>query len=192
MDLTPSFVAESADTYREIQPLFAVEREHVEILPGMFADGEFGWRDPEWVVQWYYRRFLGGYPDAERRAAEAAYDENTYEDVHSAISGAVSADDVAGKLDEVTAVRGVDVPVGTAFLAFLDPDRYIVCSEHEWEALRATGELETPYPDPPDAAAYESYLETCRTVADRCEVSLWQLYRALWTIGEVGDGQTET
>jgi hypothetical protein len=191
MDLTPSVVEESAETYRERQPLFAVEREHVEMLPGMFADGEFGWRDSEWVVQWYYRRFLGAYPDAERRAAEAAYDENTYEDVHEALQGATAAEGAVEKLDELTALDGVDASVGSAFLAFLHPERYIVCSEREWETLRTAGELDGPYPDPPAADTYESYVATCRAVADRCDASLWTLYRTLWTLGEVDDDRNE-
>jgi hypothetical protein len=191
MELNPSTVADRAETYREIQPLYAVEREHVEILPEMFADGEFGWRDPEWVVQWYYRRFLGAYPDAERRVAEDAYDENTYEDVHEALQGATEADDAVGKLESLTALDGVEVSVGSAFLAFLHPERYIVCSEREWEALRATGELDDPYPDPPAVDTYASYVATCRAVADRCDASLWTLYRALWTLGAVDDDRNE-
>ncbi|MEF8851911.1 MAG: hypothetical protein V5A44_00485 [Haloarculaceae archaeon] len=183
MDLTPSLVEDRAAAYREVQPLFAVEEEHVEILPEMLADGEFGWRDAEWVVQWFYRRFLGAFPDARRRAAEEAYDENTYEDVHAAVSGAVAADDATAKLDHLTALDGVDVPVASAFLAFLHPGRYLVCSEREWETLRAAGELDVPYPDPPAVSGYESYLATCRAVADRCDCSLWTLYRALWTLG---------
>lgn len=184
MDLTRSLVETKADAYGEVQPLFAVEAEHMEILPEMLAGGDFGWRDPEWVVQWYYRRFLGGYPDAERRAAEEAYDQNTYEDVHSAITGAVGADDAATKLDHLTALSGVDVPVGSAFLQFLHPDRYLVCSEREWETLRRAGELDASYSDPPSVDEYEAYLETCRAVAERCDCSLWTLYRSLWTLGE--------
>jgi hypothetical protein len=184
MDLTPSLVADSAEAYEDVQPLFAVEDEHVEILPGMFADGEFGWRDPEWVVQWYYRRFLGAYPGAKRRAAEDAYGENTYEDVHAAIGGAVEADETTAKLDHLTTLEGVDVSIASAFLAFLHPERYVVCSEPEWETLLAAGEIDAAYPDPPSVPEYESYLATCRAVADRCSCSLWTLYRALWTLGE--------
>jgi hypothetical protein len=184
MDLTPSLVEETAAAYEERQPLWAVEAEHVEMLPGLLGGGDFGWRDPEWVVQWYYRRLLGAYPDDRRRAAESAYGENDYEDVHAAVTGAAAADRTPEKLDRLTALRGVDVSVASAFLAFLHPERHLVCSEREWETLRAAGELDDPYPDPLSAAAYESYLATCRAVADRCDCSLWTLYRALWTLAE--------
>lgn len=183
MDLTPELVASRAAAYEEVQPLSAVEAEHAKILPGMLADGEFGWRDAEWVVQWYFRRFLGAYPDAERRAVEDAFNKNSYEAVRDALADAAATKNAAAKLDRLTQLTGVDVPVGSAFLQFLDPEAYIVCSAREWAPLQAAGELDGAYPDPLSIAAYERYLVTCRTVADRCDCSLGTLYRALWTLG---------
>jgi len=188
MDLTPALVARKADAYETVQPLYAVEAEHRETLPDALASGEFGWRDAEWVVQWYYRRYLGAYPDADRRAAEERYGENSYEAVHGAVADAVAADGTAAKLGSLTALSGVDVPVGSAFLAFLHPQRYLVASRREWETLRAAGELDAPYPDGPAIEDYERYLRTCRGVAQRCDCSLWTLSRALWTIGSERDG----
>ncbi len=183
MPLSTAAVDEGVDEYPSVQPLDAVEREHLELLPGTFADGDYGWRTAEWVVQWYYRRFLGGYPDDDRRAGEDAYDENGYEDVHDAVSAAVEAEATAAKLDALTALDGVDVPVATAFLAFAHPDRYVVVGEREWSVLREHDELDATYPDPPTAGGYERYLAACRTVADRCDRSLWDVYRALWVLG---------
>lgn len=183
MDLTAEVVADAIDEYRAVQPLSAVEAEHLEMLPDTFASGDYGWRDPEWVVQWYYRRFLGAYPDEERRAAEYAYGENTYEDVHAAIDGAVAADETAEKLQHLTALEGVDVPVASAFLQFMHPDAYVVVGERTWSVLHEAGELDGPYPDPPSVPAYERHLERCRAIAERCDCSLWGLYRALWVLG---------
>jgi len=193
MDLTAATVASAAADYPDVQPLSAVEEDHVEMLPEMFESGEFGRRDPEWVVQWYFRRFLGAYPDEKRRVAEDAYAENTYEDVLDAIGGAREAGDARAKLGCLTALEGVDVSVGSAFLQFLHPDRYLVCSEREWETLRAAGKIDAAYPDPPSVDDYETYLATCQSVADRCDCSLLTLYRALWTIGHRrADGATRT
>lgn len=183
MALSPETVASLATEYQSAQPLAAIEAEHLEMLPETFASGDYGWRDAEWVVQWYFRRFLGAYPDAERRAAEDAFGENSFEEVRSAITNAIGAAETAEKLDHLTTLQAVDVPVGSAFLQFIDPDEYVVVSAREWGALRTTEELDGQYPDQPTIRAYERYLETCRTVADRCDCSLWALYRTLWMLG---------
>lgn len=190
MELIAQVVDETAREYPDVQPLSAVEREHVELLPGTFERGDFGWRDAEWVVQWYFRRFLGAYPDAERRAVEAAYGENGFDDVRAAIAAAVEADETGDKLAQLTTLAGVDVPIGSAFLQFMDPDHYVVVGEREWTALREVGAIEDDYPDPPTAPEYERYLGTCRTLADRCDCDLWDLYRALWVLSS-GSGSHE-
>ncbi|MGQ4555548.1 hypothetical protein [Halobellus sp. GM3] len=188
MELTAAVVEDRISEYPDVQPLSAVEAEHVELLPKLFASGDYGWRDPEWVVQWYGRRFLGAMPNADRRELEAAYDENDYEAVHDAISAAVEADDAAEMLSHLTALSGVGVEVGSAFCQFIDPERYVVVDERQWSALREAGafdgieDLDAPYPNPPTVATYERYLERYRSIADRCGCSLWDLYRALWVL----------
>lgn len=183
MTLSTATVDEAVDDYPSVQPLDAVEAEHVELLPETFADGDYGWRTAEWVVQWYYRRFLGAYPDEDRRAGEEAYDRNGYEAVHGALDAVLAADETAAKLDALTDLDGVDLPVATAFLAFTHPDRYVVVGEREWSVLRRGDELDDEYPAPPTPADYERYLAACRTVADRCDRPLWDVYRALWVLG---------
>lgn len=183
MELTAEVIDETVSTYPDVQPLATVEEEHVEMLPGTFASGDYGWRDAEWVVQWYYRRFLGAYPDAERRAVEDAYGGNSFEDVRAAIAATVEGEGTAEKLERLTALEGVDVPVGSAFLQFIDPDRYLVVGEREWTVLREAEAVGDDYPDPPTIPAYERYLATCRSIADRCDRTLWELYRAIWVLG---------
>jgi len=184
MNFSSDLVEREAREYRDTAALYAVERQHVDILPEMFASGEFGWRDPEWVVQWYFRRHLGAYPDRARRDAEAAYDENTYEDVQTALTGAIDADTTAERLDHLTQLDGVDISVASAFLQFALPEQYVVVGEREWNALRAAGELDGPYPDPFDIDAYETYLDAVRDLADRCDCDLFTLYQALWQLGD--------
>lgn len=184
MELTAAAIEKAVREYPDVQPLSAVEREHLELLPEAFASGEYGWREAEWVVQWYYRRFLGGYPDADRRAAEDAYAENDFEAVRAAFAGAVEADSTHAALAAVIELQGVDVPVASAFLQFVDPTAYLVVGEREWETLRRAGGLEGAYPGQPTPQDYERYLAACRTVADRVECSLWDLYRTLWVHAE--------
>lgn len=180
MDLTAAAIDEAVREYPDVQPLSAVEHEHLELLPEAFASGEYGWRDAEWVVQWYYRRFLGGYPDADRRAAEDAYGENGFEAVRTAIADTTGAASTEAALAALTDLEGVDVPVASAFLQFVDPTNYVVVGEREWGALARAGELEEPYPVQPTPRGYELYLTTCRTITSRLDRSLWDLYRALW------------
>lgn len=182
VDLTRSVVVTRAEEYRNEEPLYPVEQEQIETLPRAFAAGEFGRRDAEWVVRWYYRRFLGEFPNAERRTIEDRFRENDYETVRQAIGDAVAADDVAAKLERLTDLESVDVSVGSAFLMFIDPEAYIVIGRREWSVLREAGALSGSYPEPPSSADYETYLGTCRTLGDRFDCDMWTLYRALWRL----------
>jgi len=182
MELTSSLVEERAREYRETEMLYDTEQEHLEDLPEAFAEGDYGWRDAEWVVQWYFRRYLGAYPDADRRAVESAYGENDFEDVRDVVSAVARAEDGGERVRLLTTLDGVDVRVASAFLQFVSPERYLVVGDREWAVLRAADELEDPYPDPPSVADYLAYLETCRDVADRCDCNLRTLRMALWRL----------
>jgi len=183
MELTAAVVDEKVRAYPDFQPLSAVEEDHVEMLPDVFARGDYSPRDAEWVVRWYFRRYLGAYPDAERRATESTYGENDFEAVRAVIGATIDAGDPGSKLDHLTSLAGVDVPVGSAFLQFLDPDRYIVLGEREWTVLGRTGAVDEEYPDSPTIPQYVRYLESCRSVAEDCDCTLWELYQTLWLLG---------
>lgn len=184
MELTRPLVEAKAAEYEREEPLYAVEAEHVGMLPEALRDGEYGWRDLEWVVQWYFRRYLGAYPDEGRRAAEEAFRDNDFEDVSEALSLAVSRDDTAGKLDGLASLDGVDVPVGSAFLLFLYPERYVVVDERVWEVLHEAGEVDVAYPDPPSVEGYLTFDGACRDLMDRFDADAWALYRALWRLAK--------
>lgn len=183
MELTRSLVEAEAEEYLAVEPLAAVEQEHVDLLPRTFRGGEFGWRDVEWVVQWYFRRHLGAYPDDERRAAEGAFRDNDFEAVADALAAVVAERPLADRLDRLTALSGVDVPVASAFLLFGFPDRYLAVGDRTWRALRAAGELERARPDPLGVDDYLTFHAACRGLADRFGVDAWTLYRALWRLG---------
>jgi hypothetical protein len=180
--LTQTIVDELADEYEREAPFDLVEREHTETLPRAFAAGEYGRRDAEWVVQWYYRR--RSVPDAERRHAEERFLDNDYEEMVDAITGAAAATDRTGKLRKLTQLTGVDIAVASAFLAFMHPDEYVAVGEREWRALRAAGELSDPYPASLTVTEYGQYLDAVTAVAKRVDRGLWTVYRALWRIGD--------
>jgi len=184
IDLTRERIEALANAYEAREPFDLVEREHTETLPRAFAAGEFGRRDAEWVVQWYYRR--GTVSDAERREAEERFLDNDYEAMIDAIQGAATADALDERLGQLTALTGVDVPVASAFLAYVHPEEYVAVGEREWAALRAAGELDEPYPETVTAAAYRRYARAVRSVADRTGHDVWTVYRALWRVGADG------
>jgi hypothetical protein len=190
MELTASVVRDRAREYAETEPLYDVEQQHVGMLPDTFAGGEYGRRDVQWVVRWYFRRYLGSYPDRDRREVEAAFQDNDFEAVLDTLEAvATGAADSAEALALLTDLAGVDVAVASAFLQFLAPERYVAIDERTWRVLRATGELEEPYPDPPTVEDYRRFDEACRRVMDRTDVDAWTLYRALWRLwaAEFGD-----
>ena len=63
-------VPEHIETYRESAPFYLVEKEAIESLPAAFRAGEYGPRDVEWVVRWYFRRRVDAIDHERRRAVE--------------------------------------------------------------------------------------------------------------------------
>ncbi len=192
MRLSRPLVVGKAEEYAEEEPLYPVEEEAIETYPAAFGEGEFGWRDAEWVVQWHYRRFLGAYPEDRRREGEERFGENERGAVHEAVLDAANADGLEGRVDRLRELEGVDLSVASAFLQFIDPERYMAVDERTWGALYGVGELEDPYSDPVSVEEYREFIATCRRVAGELDVDLWTLYRALWRIGrderETDDG----
>ncbi|SEH54734.1 hypothetical protein SAMN05192561_1065 [Halopenitus malekzadehii] len=190
-DLTADTIAELSAAYRETEPIYAVEQEQRETLPEAFRAGEFGRRDAEWVVRWYFRRHLGAYPDRDRRAVEERFESNPFDDVIAAITTAadrIEEEDVAGAVTELTALEGVDVGVASAFLAFLDPESYPVVSEREWRALRECGTIAEPYPDLLGVDDYRRYRSACLEIAGETGHDLPAITHALWRHGADGGG----
>lgn len=183
MTLTSSKIEERAAEYADEEPLYPVEQEAIETYPTAFADGEFGFRDAEWVVQWHYRRYLGAYPDREGREGEARFGENDRAAVREAIADVVAAAALEERIERLTELRGVDLSVASAFLQFIDPDRYVAVDGRTWGALSEADELADPYPESLSVAAYREFLDACRETAEEHEVDLWTLYRALWRLG---------
>lgn len=183
MRLTRTIIEEGAAEYVEEEPLYPVEQEAIETYPAAFFEGEFGWRDAEWVVQWYYRRHLGAHPDREGREGEARFGENDRGAVREAVLDAASADGLDERIDRLIELEGVDVGVASAFLQFIDPDRYVAVDGRTWGVLSRAGELDDPYPESVSVEDYHEFLDACRRVAEESDIDLWTLYRALWRLG---------
>lgn len=180
MELTGERIETLASEYEQRQPLADIEREHLDVLPRTLASGDYGWRDVEWIVQWYYRRFLGAHPDEERRAGEESFGNNEYEAVHAAVSTAVDESEVEPTIEALTDLSGVDVSIASAFAQFLDPSAHLVMSCAEWTVLYEHGELDERYPDAPSVATYRQYLDRCIALRARGDFDLQTVYTAIW------------
>ncbi|MFC5277937.1 hypothetical protein ACFPM1_04025 [Halorubrum rubrum] len=183
MDLSRADVEAALEAYRSTEPLYTVESEAVETMPDAFRRGEYGRRDAQWVVRWYGRRHLGDEPAGEDRSRrEEAFEGADFERVRDAIAAAVEADREAygDAVDALTALPGVDLPVASAFLAFVHPDRFVVVGPYTWETVRDLTDLEGPYPDPPSTGEYDDYLSACDGLADRYELDPWEVYMLVW------------
>ncbi len=179
-ELTSDRLQTAAAAYRERQPFYRVEADRLETLPKAFAEGSYLWKDVEWVVRWYARRPLTG----EHREPEAAFRENDMGAVERAIDACLAAEGATDKLNALLALAGVDVPIGTAFLQYMDPERYLVMGQPEWQVLREAGRLRYPWPDTVTPADYEAFLVTCQELASEHDLSLLAVGRALWQCGD--------
>ncbi|WP_144798717.1 hypothetical protein [Halorubrum depositum] len=189
---------EHVETYRETAPFHPVEAESIETLPEAFRTGDYGRRDVEWVVRWYFRRRVDAIDHDERRAVEEAVEDADSRELRGAMWDAVDALDEGADsdgegdrdgdspmpahhraLDALTDLPGVDVAVASALLWFLDPDRFLVVGDREWRVVATLTDLDSGYPDPMTLGAYDRYLDAVRTLSDRLDVDGWHLYMVI-------------
>ncbi|WP_418282570.1 hypothetical protein [Halorubrum sp. DTA98] len=191
MELAPADVDRYVAAYRAEEPLYPVEQESIESLPDAFRAGEYGPRDAEWVVRWYFRRDQSAYPHEERREIEERFADVDMGKVKAAIADAIEAiDGSSGDPDEPAAHEGalaaltrlpaVDVRVGSAFLTFINPDMYVPIGAREWTAVRQLTSLEGPYPDAPSIEEYGRYLAAVRDLRNRLDRDTRSIYMTIW------------
>jgi thermostable 8-oxoguanine DNA glycosylase len=99
-----------------------------------------------------------------------------------AMDAAIHADDdeprtVIQALRVLDDLRGVGIPVASAFLTAINPYKFTVIDRRAYEALEAV------FPNSPSKDEYISYLNFCRAEAVRLGVPLRAYDRALWQKG---------
>jgi hypothetical protein len=184
MKFDRDLVLEKSREYEQYEPLYLVEQERLETLPDAFENGSVVWKDVEWVVRWYYRRYLGEFPHGTRESIERRFKQNDWEAVRETIESVVETSETTERLRRLTELSGVSVPIASAFLQYLSPTEYVVVDDRAWSVLYRAESLRDPYPDPPSVAAYLTYLEQCRSMAADVDVDLQTLYRALWRLAK--------
>ena len=178
-------VRERNEEYLAREPLAVVEDDRLDTMPDAFRDGTFLWKDCEWIVRWYLRRPL----DGQSKPQETEFRHNRMRAIESAIDETVAADSIESRLGALLALDGVDVPIASAFLQFIEPESYAAIAEPCWDALVRAGELSGDYPDPVRPSAYRQYLESCRDLAAQAELRTVDIGRALWRLGREPDGE---
>jgi hypothetical protein len=98
---------------------------------------------------------------------------NTDEEIADALALAVRAKTERAALAVLTGLHGVHVPVASAILTAVDPERYTVI---DLRALESLGSKSTDR----SVNFYLDYLETCRRLAREHRITLRDLDRALW------------
>jgi len=174
MTLSQQLLEEKANDYEE--PLYQEELDRLDSLPGKFESDDWTNDDLEWIITWKVGK-------AFEKPVLRHFRSNPDDRISDAIETAVTARAVGDKVDALTSIKGVGVPVASAILLFIDPDRFTVIDERAWRALREMEYIDRELSEVPTIEEYVLYLGACRSLANEYEVDLRTLDRALWTLG---------
>lgn len=150
--------------YSDTKPLIA-SLNHVHEI-GYFTRSEFltmcKWKEPR-----------------ERRRQNWA--SNTENEVQILSATAFGAPDEARRILHLCRLRGVGIPVASAFLALIDPERYGVIDIRVWQLLALYNEVDYD----PDGRTLQvlhwlDYLDKIRLWADELKVSVRTIERTLF------------
>lgn len=184
--IVPETVEDALDRYPEHAVFAQVEDDRLETLPAAFRDGSYLWKDVEWVVRWYCRRPLDGHD----RSAEEEFRENDMGSIENAIERVQTAEDIPERISVLTELEGVDVPIASAFLQFIDPDSFAAIDRRAWRTLDENGAVQTTYPSVVTVDVYETYLRECHGIAATADVPVVDVGRALWVMDVDRDSAT--
>lgn len=174
MDLNGRLIREQARKYPELVDDYDAEIKHLDILPVAFAERSWKWGDLEWIVDWKSRRAAGYFED------------NNPEHGEDIVEQAIETRGVVEKVETLTELSGVGIPMASAFLVFMNPTAYTVLDIRAWDTLQATEHLDAELSDSPTVDEYITYLGVCHALANKVDVELRTLDRALWVIGGNG------
>jgi hypothetical protein len=102
---------------------------------------------------------------------------NTDADIAAALGSAISASSEKSAIEILAGLHGVGVPVASAILTAILPEKYTIIDVYALKALGVTDKLKNR------ADYYIAYLEKCREIANQLNVSLRTLDHALWQFG---------
>lgn len=89
------------------------------------------------------------------------------------------------KLHILKVLKGVQVPVASTILHFLQPDYFPIFDMHVRKSLKKTGKWDMDVNDASDEA-WQKYVALMRELSERLGVSLRELDKALWAYDKWG------
>jgi thermostable 8-oxoguanine DNA glycosylase len=161
--------------YPEKEDMYEEEVAQLESLPTAFENGTWSQEDVEWIIEWkvgpaFVKPVLGYFHNND----DAVVQEH--------IERAVHESSIRNKVEALTSLSGIGVPVASAILMFIDEDRFTVIDERAWNVLQETKYLSQELSEDPTVDEYLIYLGACWTLANEYDVSIRTLDRALWVL----------
>jgi hypothetical protein len=156
LQFKPAEIAELAKRYgyeRDDNPLAAGRR---------IREGDFTRENLSVIFEW-----------KTRGRGRSRLMHNSDREIGDALRLAVCAETERAAIAVLLGLHGVQVPVASAILTAIDPERYTVI---DFRALEALGSKSTDR----SVNFYLAYLDTCRQLATAHRVTLRDLDRALW------------
>jgi hypothetical protein len=175
MDLGQRVLEQQEPRYAEEEDMYEEEVARLKSLPTAFEEDEWSRDDIEWIIEWkvgpeFVKPVLGYFRDND----DAVVQEH--------IERAVQKSSIRNKVEPLTSLDGIGVPVASAILLFIDPDRFTVIDGRAWNMLQETKYLSQELSEDPTVDEYLMYLGACWTLANKYDVSLRTLDRALWVL----------
>ena len=174
MDLGRRVLEQQEPLYAEEEEMYEDEVARLESLPTAFEEDEWTHEDLEWIIEWKVRVFT--------KPTLKHLDKNGDEEIRARINEAVHESNIRTKVEALTSLSGIGVPVASAILLFINPDRFTVIDKRAWNVLRETGYLGQELSEEPTVDEYLLYLGACWAIANEYDVSLRTLDRALWVL----------
>lgn len=174
MTLSRQLLEAKAKDYED--QYYEEELERLETLPRKFANDGWVMDDLEWIIKWK----VGV---AFEKPVLRHFRSNDEAAIREAIEEAVSAQSVGERVRALTSLKGIGVPVASAFLLFVDPDRFTLIDVRAWQALLDAGYFDQELSETPTVEEYLLYLGACWALANQYDVKLRTLDMALWALG---------
>jgi hypothetical protein len=105
-------------------------------------------------------------------------DQNDDKRIADALQKALTAKSEKEAIEELDGLAGIGVPVASAILTAIYPERYTIIDINALAGLGVSNELQDR------ADYYVFYLQNCRDLAYKCRRSLRDIDHALWQCGE--------